>query len=805
MSMRMLIDAAHPEETRVAVIRGSQIEEFDLESANRKQLKGNIYLAKVTRVEPSLQAAFVDFGGNRHGFLAFSEIHPDYYRIPTEDKKALLKQEADEAARLTAESEKKALAADKDGGDADDAEEGSQIESLGDDELGDAIRAGRRTGRRYKIQEVVSKRQVLLIQVVKEERGTKGAALTTYLSLAGRYCVLMPNSPRGGGVSRKISGITDRKKLKKVLADFDLPDGMGAIIRTAGMKRTKAEIKRDFTSLMRQWEGICERTLDSVAPVLIHEEGSLVTRAIRDLYVREVDEILVEGEEGYRTAKDYMRLLVPSHAKRVKHYRDKIPLFHRYQVEAELDTMYSPTIQLKSGGYIVINTTEALVAIDVNSGRATRESSIERTALRTNVEAAEEVARQLRLRDLAGLIVIDFIDMEENRNNRQVERKFKDSLRSDRARLQVGRISHFGLLEMSRQRLRPGLLEASTKVCPSCNGAGILRSTQSAALHVLRVLEEEGVRHRSAIVTVRAASAVAAYLLNEKRDALTEIEARYEFSVRIYGDQNLSADQLEIDRAGIGPERTAEADGAADAGDRSAAATGEAQKGAKRVDGEGEGRRRRRGRRPSSARKTATETKPAVTTGDGAEATAAEAAPDESGDQDRPPRPKRRRGRRGGRRRRPAAERAAESAPPTEEAPEAIAGNGDDVEPTPPTPAEKTVDAEAGDTEVNAEAGDTAVDAKPPKAAKKKPRRRAAKKTKPSGDSKAKARSGDDGAESEPDSEATGADKATPDIKPDIKPDVTPDVAPDEAPSPAPAEPVREGPRRRGWWQGRAR
>jgi ribonuclease E len=576
MSKKMLIDATHTEETRVVVVDGNKVEEFDFETVNKRQLAGNIYLAKVTRVEPSLQAAFVEYGGNRHGFLAFAEIHPDYYQIPVADRKALIEEEramarAEEEEdnrrsrrrppRPAAKAEQvkpddavvegpsgmdvvdldddetsdgtlvEATPAEVDHGhDADhghDPVEGhdhdhhneavepgnggryravdhasdtdEEIESIAEEDVAEEISAPRRSSRarRYKIQEVVKVRQIMLVQVVKEERGNKGAALTTYLSLAGRYCVLMPNTARGGGISRKITNAVDRKKLKEIAGELEVPEGAGLIVRTAGAKRTKPEIKRDYEYLMRLWEQIRELTLKSIAPAKIYEEGDLIKRSIRDLYSREIDEVLVEGEGGYRTAKDFMRMIMPSHAKQVIRYTEPTPLFAKYQVEGYLGGMFNPVVQLKSGGYIVIGVTEALVAIDVNSGRATKEGSIEETALKTNSEAAEEIARQLRLRDLAGLIVIDFIDMEERRNNATVEKRLKDKLKTDRARIQVGRISGFGLLEMSRQRLRPGMLESTTQACPHCHGTGLIRSDDSMALQVLRALEEEGTRKRS--------------------------------------------------------------------------------------------------------------------------------------------------------------------------------------------------------------------------------------------------------------------------------------------------------------------
>jgi ribonuclease E len=650
MAKKMLIDATHAEETRVVVVDGNKVDEFDFESHARRQLSGNIYLAKVTRVEPSLQAAFVEYGGNRHGFLAFSEIHPDYYQIPKEDREALLAEEAafaraaeDENGRGAKEkpksrtrSRRSAAAADgapaaedavvtgevppapagddagaengaeagaEDGGEsgpeasgdpafddvpppsaaageididvteepddetADDetadpettgtatADDGSDAgaagayEQVGGDDVEEERQRPRaRPMRRYKIQEVIKVRQILLVQVVKEERGNKGAALTTYLSLAGRYCVLMPNTARGGGISRKITQATDRKKLKDIAASLTVPEGAGLIIRTAGANRTKTEIKRDYEYLTRQWENIRDLTLRSIAPCLIYEEGSLIKRAIRDLYSRDIDEILVDGERGYREAKDYMKMLMPSHAKNVKHYVEALPLFSRYQVEGFLAAMFNPVVQLKSGGYIVIDVTEALVAIDVNSGRATREASVEETALKTNLEAAEEAARQMRLRDLAGLIVIDFIDMDERKNNAAVEKRLKEKLKSDRARIQVGRISAFGLLEMSRQRLRPGMIEATTKACPHCHGTGRTRSDDSMALALLRELEEEGVRQRSKEVLIVAPVEIANYLLNQKREHIALIEGRFGLSVRVEGDPSLISPDYRVER-----------------------------------------------------------------------------------------------------------------------------------------------------------------------------------------------------------------------------------------------------------------
>lgn len=603
----MLIDASHPEETRVAIVDGNQVEEFDYESSSKKQLKGSIYLAKVTRVEPSLQAAFVDYGGNRHGFLAFSEIHPDYYQIPVADREALIAEEAAANADLFNDELEKDRSDHSDHNNDDlaevsqdtldetDVNKAESVEIIDDfveeiiddktvvdlshpddeengqspnsdfhhpsdedDEEKLRIKMAKRLRYKYKIQEVIKKNQIILVQVVKEERGNKGAALTTYLSLPGRYCVLMPNTLHGGGVSRKIANLQDRKKLKSILNSLDMPKGHACIIRTAGNNRTKVEIKRDYDYLKRMWETIRELTLKSIAPALIYEEGNLIKRSIRDLYTRDISEILVEGPRGYKTAKDFMRMLMPSHAKKIKNYENSTPLFQRYRVENHLDSMYSPTAQLKSGGYIVINPTEALVSIDVNSGRATKEHNIEETAVKTNLEAAEEIARQLKLRDMAGLIVIDFIDMEDQRNNRAVERKMKTCLKSDRARIQVGRISSFGLMEMSRQRLRVGVLESSTTACPHCEGSGLLRSVESQSLHILRVIEEEGMRAANSNITVYLPSSVAVYILNNKRHNLVDLEQRYDFTVAIAIDNELTASAYKMEKSGSKQNKTAQ-------------------------------------------------------------------------------------------------------------------------------------------------------------------------------------------------------------------------------------------------------
>ncbi|MBA3666779.1 MAG: Rne/Rng family ribonuclease [Sphingomonas sp.] len=574
MSMRMLIDARHPEETRVAVATGNRIEEFDFESEEHKQLKGNIYLAKVTRVEPSLQAAFIDYGGNRHGFLAFSEIHPDYYQIPKADRDALLAEEAEHAAE-----EERLRSADLDDDDDFDGEDDdhSERESRDDgDEIGEGdepnvvgtgsarspvdesaaeeLRKKRQAlRRRYKIQDVIQRRQVLLVQVVKEERGNKGAALTTYLSLAGRYCVLMPNTSHGGGISRKISNGADRKRLKTIISDLKLPKTMGLIVRTAGLSRTKVEIKRDFDYLARLWDEIREKTLGSSAPALIYRDSDLIKRAIRDLYHREIDEVIVEGEDGYKAARGFMKLLMPSHVKKVANYSDPTPIFQRYGVEDQLSAMYQPVVQLKSGGYLVINPTEALVSIDINSGRSTREHNIEQTAFATNLEAAHEIARQLRLRDMAGLVVIDFIDMEQSSHVRKVEKAMKEALKNDRARIQVGRISSFGLMEMSRQRLRTGVLEASTKACPHCDGTGLMRTAASSGLSALRIVEDEAARGRGDRIILRAGREAAIYVLNKKRHELGEIEERYGVTLEIAIDEAFEGARMTVESSGDRP------------------------------------------------------------------------------------------------------------------------------------------------------------------------------------------------------------------------------------------------------------
>ena len=530
MSKRLLIDARQSEETRVITTTNDIIDDFEYEVHSRRQLKGNIYLARVTRVEPSLQAAFVEYGGNRQGFLAFSEIHPDYYRIPVEDKEKLLA----EASAKTDEE----LSSNEDVSD-------DITEDYNEEEL---KKIKRNLYRNYKIQEVIARRQILLVQVVKEERGTKGAALTTYISIAGRYCVLMPNTPRGGGVSRKIGNITDRKRLKKIVDSLNVADGMAVIIRTAGSKRTKTEIKRDFSNSISIWENVKKLTLESNAPFLIHEEGSLIKRAIRDLYNSEIDEVLVEGTEAYKVCKNYMKAVMPSHAKKVQQYNDdRNPLFQKFRLDAQLQDIFNPKVNLKSGGYLIIDQTEALVAIDVNSGKATRERSIEDTALKTNLEAAEEFSRQSRLRDLSGLIVIDFIDMEEGKNRNLVEKKLKDSMRKDRARIQIGEISNFGLLELSRQRLRPSVIENSSEICPQCGGSGRIQSIEVSAIQILRSIEEEGISNDNISIKISAHSDLILHILNKKRSELNEIEAKYNMSIDFVNDNSIIPPQKKLE------------------------------------------------------------------------------------------------------------------------------------------------------------------------------------------------------------------------------------------------------------------
>ncbi|WP_170548714.1 Rne/Rng family ribonuclease [Ruegeria atlantica] len=877
MAKKMLIDATHAEETRVVVVDGNKVEEFDFESENKRQLAGNIYLAKVTRVEPSLQAAFVDYGGNRHGFLAFSEIHPDYYQIPVADREALMEEErayaeamkardeaeeakpkkrrsrsrtkaadvksddavesievsseptgmetidldegeegadlsvpegtspmdhvaetpveepsddaeaSDEVEAPAAEAEEPATAEEPaaeaeeaateeesvepveetadvkakdaspegeaeaesaaddnaddapaaeatktDAEDEDEAEEkprsdasakDDSIESVADEDDSEDIRPPRKPRpRRYKIQEVIKVRQVLLVQVVKEERGNKGAALTTYLSLAGRYCVLMPNTARGGGISRKITNAPDRKKLKEIAAEIDVPTGAGLIIRTAGAKRTKSEIKRDYEYLQRMWEQIRELTLKSIAPAKIYEEGDLIKRSIRDLYNREIDEVLVEGEGGYRIAKDFMKMIMPSHAKNVKRYEDALPLFARYQVESYLTGMFNPTVQLKSGGYIVIGVTEALVAIDVNSGRATKEGSIEETALKTNLEAAEEVARQLRLRDLAGLIVIDFIDMDERKNNSAVEKRLKDKLKTDRARIQVGRISGFGLMEMSRQRLRPGMLEATTQPCPSCHGTGLIRSDDNMALTILRQIEEEGTRRRSREVLVRCPVSISNFLMNQKREHIAQIEARYGLSVRIEGDVHLVSPDFSMEKfktaSRIVPEATAPVVSVdatlmdlVDADEDEAVEEETAVQAEEETKPKRKRRRRRRKKSNGSGDTPETGAEDGETAAEATDEASAEAQPEEPAAEEKAEKPKRRRAPR--RRKKDAETVEATDETPADKAEEAVAKQAEETaaeEPAPEQAVEQPEAAEVVTEPVSAEADAPTVD-----------------------------------------------------------------------------------------------
>ncbi|ATE66965.1 Rne/Rng family ribonuclease [Rhizorhabdus dicambivorans] len=807
MTTRMLIDARHREETRVAVVQGNRIEEFDFESAERKQLKGNIYLAKVTRVEPSLQAAFVDYGGNRHGFLAFSEIHPDYYQIPKEDREALLREEAEHAAE---EEALRAREADHDDdadvieGEAHDHDEHDHDHEHGDEE--DAPRPRRESvgggsddgavenlrqrrmslRRRYKIQDVIRRRQVLLVQVVKEERGNKGAALTTYLSLAGRYCVLMPNTSHGGGISRKISNAADRKRLKSIMTELNLPRTMGCIVRTAGLQRTKTEIKRDFDYLARLWDEIRENTLSSSAPALIYGDSDLIKRAIRDIYNRDIDEVIVEGEEGYRQARQFMKLLMPSHAKKVGLYADAVPLFQRFGVEDQLAAMYQPVVQLKSGGYLVINPTEALVSIDINSGRSTREHNIEQTATATNLEAAHEIARQLRLRDMAGLIVIDFIDMENNSNIRKVEKAMKEALKNDRARIQVGRISSFGLFEMSRQRLRTGVLEASTRQCPHCEGTGLVRTASSAGLSALRMLEDEAARGRGSRLMLRASQEAALYVLNRKRAELAEIEDRYGVVIEILSDGTLEGARMSVEAGGPPPSHAPrlpaplpiEADDdilddeieeeEIEAEDEEAEGSEDGERG----DG-GRGRRRRRRRRRGGRGR---DQEGQSESGEGAEEGEAD-EPGETGEEAEPAdaeegngeaRRGRRRGRRSGRRR---------------------GGNGEGVEGAEPTPAEaaEAIMAEELPAAATAPVEDAPAEEPAPKA-RRRPRARKA-------DPVVEAAPVAEEAPAEPVAEAAEAEpvaEAKPKRTRRKKADAAPEAAEAPAAEPAPAEPVAE-------------
>ncbi|HPE47502.1 MAG TPA: ribonuclease E/G [Hyphomonas sp.] len=887
MSKLMLIDAAHPEETRVAIVNNGQVDDFDFETTGNEQLRGNIYLAKVTRVEPSLQAAFVEYGGNRHGFLAFSEIHPDYYQLPAEDREALLREAAEEAAAaiedddegpytphgVSAELEGKASEESEDEDDEEDLGD-ADAEASSDDEAGDhedeadngaeeaaaeakpARRSAKKTTRtaiskRYKIQEVIRRRQVMLVQVVKEERGSKGAALTTYLSLAGRYSVLMPNTPRGGGISRKIVNSADRKRLKSVVSELDVPDGMGLIVRTAGAKRTKAEIKRDYDYLSKLWETIVEKTLASEAPMLINAEGGLVHRAMRDMFDKEIEEVLVQGDEAYREAKDLAKLIMPSQAKKVQQWKDDDPLFVSEAVEDQLDSIYSPVVQLKSGGYLVINQTEALVAIDVNSGKATRERNIEQTALRTNMEAAEEACRQMRLRDLAGLIVIDFIDMDENKNNRAVEKKLKECLKVDRARVQHDRISQFGLMEISRQRRRQGVLQATSDPCPSCDGTGRRRSIPSAALQLIRAIEARASTGGLKAISVKAPTDVALYILNNKREALIEIERIAGFAVSIHSSEDMLPGDFTIDaerdpnsrpkkrkppRSLQKPTRqTVPDDEMSDEDDDEADETEAVEAADEEAEEKRDGRRKRRRRGGRRRGKGDRETGMEVVGEDAVivalEETAGDAE-DSDGDADADdgdseeavaddsdaPRKRRRRGRRGGRRRRRPAEAGAEATEGEFETTadasgeldaaedEGVAPDGTDEAPA----AEAEAAEEAAEAVVAGESTDDEVEAKP-----KRTRRSRAKKTD-------KAAAEEPAQETPAEAQEAVAEMPEPQPEPAPEPEPEPvavEVAPEPAPEPeaepepamaetaeTPTEPEPAkaeepaAPRRTGWW-----
>ncbi len=877
MTMRMLIDARHQEETRVAVLKGNRIEEFDFESAEHKQIKGNIYLAKVTRVEPSLQAAFVDFGGNRHGFLAFSEIHPDYYQIPKEDREALLAEEAahaeEEAAlRAIAEGEEDFVGDDELGetladdlagtsheafhGDDDhgvtevDTDEKDEVATIEDGQIDNAFdhegeeaaeaeggedrrrgRGRRRQGqgrgkakeadeirakrmalrRRYKIQDVIQRRQVLLVQVVKEERGNKGAALTTYLSLAGRYCVLMPNSSHGGGISRKISSAADRKRLKSIIAEMDLPKAMGCIVRTAGLQRTKTEIKRDFDYLARLWDDIRETTLKSTAPALIHSDSDLIKRAIRDIYNREIEEVVVEGEHGYRLARDFMKMLMPSHAKRVKQYADPVPLFQRYGAEDQLTAMYDPVVQLKSGGYIVINPTEALVSIDINSGRSTKEHGIEATALNTNLEAAREIARQLRLRDMAGLVVIDFIDMEYGSNVRKVEKAMKDALKNDRARIQVGRISSFGLMEMSRQRLRTGVLEATTRQCPHCDGTGLVRTASSAGLSALRLIEDEAAKGKGSIISLFASTEAAVYLLNAKRADLAEIEERYGVRVEVLPEGENEGAKMRVASSGPRPEfvpkfepiALEDDDDIADIADEDEDDDRDEdegrERGGRREDGEGRGKRRRRRRRRGGRDREDGDASENSETDENEDAGDSEEQDREDGpagetDEQRKRRRRRRRGGRGrnGNREENGEAEGGESAEGDEAIVEAVSAPVEVAEEAPAKP-KRTRKKKADEAPVEAEA--EAPVAEPAVAAEEAP-------AKPKRTRKKKA----DEAQAEAEAEAPVAEPAAPAEEAPAKPKRTrkkavASEAEDQGDNAISTEAKGEGSPRRGWWQ----
>ena len=770
MTRSMLIDAAHPEETRIAVVNDRRLEDFDYEAAARTSLKGNIYLGKIARVEASLQAAFVEYGGNRHGFLPFADIHPDYYRLPQEDRQALIEEEA--AARRDRDLEG--------GFEAEDVEE-AEPQANGRDEAQEERRRTNKLRRQYKIQEVIKRRQIVLVQVSKEERGTKGAALTTYISLAGRYCVLMPNTGHGGGISRKITNATDRRKLKTIVEGLDVADGMAVIMRTAGVKRTKTEIKRDYDFLTRTWEGIREDTLSSTAPALIYEEADLVKRAIRDIYGREIDQVLVEGDRAYRSAKDFMKALIPSHARRVQQYRDQSePLFAAHGIEDQLYDLHTARVELPSGGYLVIDSTEALVAIDVNSGRATRERNIEETAVKTNLEAADEVARQLRLRDLAGLIVIDFIDMDDRRNNSQVERRLKDALSTDRARVQVGRISSLGLLEMSRQRLRPSIHESSTVVCPHCNGTGFVRSTESSALQIARAIEQEALSGKHSVLSVYLSTDTALYLLNYKRDLLNRLTQDYGVTALLQRDDSQPPGAWRFES--LTPKSPDESAGDEPAAEAAAEETAEDE------DEEGGAKRRRRSRRGGRRRRSGAsdeaETIEAAEASDSGEPEPVP-APDAA---DEAPKPRRRRRTAAPAEPKPEAQEAdppppaeAEAAETVEEAPKPRRRRTRRKKEEAPAEAAAEPAAEQAEAAAPAEAGTAETPEEAPK-----PRRRRTRRKKEDAPAEAAA-------------EAAGA--AASEAQPEEPPSPEPPLQ--EAPAEPGATPADEpdAPRRRGWWR----
>ena len=874
MSKLMLIDAAHPEETRVAIVNGGQVDDFDFETTGNEQLRGNIYLAKITRVEPSLQAAFVEYGGNRHGFLAFSEIHPDYYQLPAEDREALLKEAAEEAAAAIedededddegdhAHADSEDHNHDHDDDDDDDDDDASDDEDDSDDEADDGeTKAAAKPARsrrparkesprssiskRYKIQEVIRRRQVLLVQVVKEERGNKGAALTTFLSLAGRYSVLMPNTPRGGGISRKIVNGADRKRLKSIVGELDVPDGMGLIVRTAGAKRTKTEIRRDYDYLSKLWETIVEKTLTSEAPMLINAEGGLVHRAMRDMFDKDIEEVWVQGEDAYREAKDLAKLIMPSQSKKVQQWKDDDPLFVAEAIEDQLDSIYSPTVQLKSGGYLVINQTEALVAIDVNSGKSTKERNIEQTAVRTNLEAAEEACRQMRLRDLAGLVVIDFIDMDENKNNRAVEKKMKDCLKVDRARVQHGRISQFGLMEISRQRRRQGVLQATSDPCEVCNGTGRRRSIPSAALQLIRAIEARASTGGLKSISVKAPTDVALYILNNKREALVETERMAGFAVSIHSSEDLLPGDFTIEAErdpGSKPKKKSpprslsksakpivsdEDDEDIDDEDDEIVADTDEEAEDKAEESQGKPRKRRRRRGGRGRSRDGRDTGLEVVDGEatpveaGTPSVNGDADDDEEDDEDEAKgtseaqsdenedgtRKRRRRGRRGGRRRRkPGGEDRAEGADgdaPTDggayldglsaSAPEMLDAEAPSEAKAEPVPAPDVTASEPVET-AEPEAADADAETAPEKP---KRARRSRAKPKPKTDADAPAE-----AKAEPAAESTPAPEPEPAKAEPAKEPAMAAAAPKPKPEPKP-EPAKAddtGTKRKGWW-----